>query len=325
MTSNLYPVLVLQLPSALQRAGSPFQSWQTHLFSPCRQPWWCVTAGRTLAGAISGGGFIAVGLVTGLGLDISCPSGRCGLDSLDLGLGEPQSWRQGLLQVGLLHSLMFLSLTTESPDRNKTGTWHAPSFSFLYHPESMKLSTRNFLQESWPKGKETHLSLACTPLQSYRLLQALYSCEHREPHTTHCLCIPLWSYRKLKALHSHGWRDLHTLHHPCTPSGASRPMKASHSHGEWELCTTHHLCVRQNKCWDWLIHWLFLLVLCCHFREIFWDHSFLNILGKYWCVTRQTTSLTARTHFMIALGTCPLSIFRNNTPIFHFCSNLPFG
>lgn len=101
----------------------------------------------------------------------------------------------------------------------QTGTWLAPSFSFLYHPDSMKLSTRNFLQESWPKGKETHLSLACTPLQSYRLLQALYSCEHREPHTTHCLCIPLWSYRQLKALHSHGWRDLHTLHHPCAPSG----------------------------------------------------------------------------------------------------------
>lgn len=120
MTSSLYPVLVLQLPSALQRAGSPLQSWQTHLFSPCRQPWWCVTAGRTLAGAISGGGFIAVGLVTGLGLDISCPSGKCGLDSLDL--GEPQSWRQGLLQVGLLHPLMFLSLTAESPDRNMTGT-----------------------------------------------------------------------------------------------------------------------------------------------------------------------------------------------------------
>lgn len=67
--------------------------------------------------------------------------------------------------------------------------------------------------------------------------------------------------------------------------------------------------------------------ICCHFRELFWDPSFCSreYLRKDWCVTRQTTSLAARTDFMIALGICPLSIFGNNTPIFHRCSNLPFG
>lgn len=40
----------------------------THVFSPGRQPWWCVTAGRTLAVAISGGGlhYSGVGDMVGL-------------------------------------------------------------------------------------------------------------------------------------------------------------------------------------------------------------------------------------------------------------------
>lgn len=97
---SLYPVLVLQLPSILQGAGSPLQPWQTHTFflqvdspgdvSQQAEHWqW-----PSLVVA-----FITVGLVTWLGSNIFCPSGRHGLDSLDLRLGEPQSWRQGLLGV----------------------------------------------------------------------------------------------------------------------------------------------------------------------------------------------------------------------------------
>lgn len=71
--------------------------------------------------------------------------------------------------------LKFLSLTAKSPDWDMTSARHTPTLSFLHLPESMKHSTRNFLQEPWPKGKEIHLSLLCTPLWSYRLLEALHS------------------------------------------------------------------------------------------------------------------------------------------------------
>lgn len=187
--------------------------------------------------------FTAVRLVMWLGLEISCPSGRYGLDSLDPRLREPQSWRQGLLEVRLLHSLMFLSLN-KSPDRDMTGPWHATS------PSSTTQRVWNFLQGAFYKNLDLKVRKHTYPWTlswSCRLLEAFYSSEHGQLHTSHCLCIPSWSYRQLEALHSHGQKDLHITPHPCTPSASCRQMKAPHSHGERELWTIHNLCVTYLK------------------------------------------------------------------------------
>lgn len=242
------------------------------------QRWWCVTAGRALAVAISGGGHHCSGLVTWLGLDIPCPSGRCGLDSLDLRLGEPQPWR---LEVGLLH-FWSSCLWQLNP---QTGTWpvhgiHPPS------PSSTSQRVWNILQGTFYKN----LGL--------KVKKYTYPCSVPHYGPTGC-----W---KLFTAMDQGISTLPTIlvHHQDPtgrwklPTAMEKGSSAPPTLPVWDL--------PQNKCWDWWIHWMFLLVCAVILGKYFGTLPFaevnLNILGKDWRVTRQTISLRARTH-LIALGT----------------------
>lgn len=205
----------------------------------------------------------------------SVHQGDMGWTALTWGWGSPSHGGKGCW--GLLHSLMFLSLTAKSLDRSMAGARHTPTLSFLYHPENMKLSTRNFLQEHWPKDKETHLSL---------------------------VCIPLWSYRQLEALHSHGRRDLHLNHHPCTDHNPTvrGKLPIAMEKGSSAPPIISVLDLPQNKCWVWWIHCLVLLVCAVILGKYLGTFPFaqvnLSILRKESPWTgffRQTTSLTART------------------------------